>query len=90
MKKLKTQCLKEKRVSKKWEKRFKDENPLKFKKKECEDTIRAFQVLQIEKQIKNLQAELILAENSDGIAEILDLIKDLNNEKANLLALLSN
>lgn len=84
------QLLKEEGVSKKWEERFKDENPLSFKKKECEDTIRAFQVLQIEKQIKSLQEELILAENSDGITEILDLLKDLNNEKANLLALLNN
>lgn len=76
--------LKEQAVSKKWDDRFSDDEPVKLKIKECEDTIRQFHILQIELQLKALKEQLILAENQQNTNEILDLIKELSLEKANL------
>lgn len=76
--------LKEQAVSKKWEDRFSDEDPKKLKQKECDDTIKQFHILQIDRQLKTLREQLILAENSDNTTEILELIKDLSLEKANI------
>ncbi|HPN37031.1 MAG TPA: DNA primase [Melioribacteraceae bacterium] len=76
--------LKEQAVSKKWEDRFSDEDPKKLRQKECEDTIRQFHIFQIEQQLKALKEQLILSENSDNVNEILELIKELSLEKANL------
>ncbi|MFH0735243.1 MAG: DNA primase [bacterium] len=79
--------LKDEAVSKKWEERFKDDDSLANRTKECSDTIRLFQITQIEKQIKVLKEQLILSSDPQNTNEILDLLKDLNIEKANLLAI---
>jgi DNA primase len=76
--------LKEQAVSKKWEDRFSDDDPKKLKQKECDDTIKQFHILQIDRQLKTLKEQLILAENLDNTTEILELIKDLSLEKANI------
>ncbi len=79
--------LKDEAVSKKWEERFRDDDSMTNRVKECSDTIKLFQITQIEKQIKVLKEELILSVDAGQTNEILDLLKDLNIEKANLLAI---
>ncbi len=76
--------LNEQAVSKKWEDRYSDDDPKKLRQKECDDTIRQFHILQIEQQLKALKEQLILAENTENTNEILELIKELSIEKANL------
>lgn len=76
--------LKEEAISNKWHDKSFEHDPKKLRYKECIDTIKQFQIYQIEKQIKALKEQLILAENAENTTEILDLIRDLSIEKTNL------
>ncbi len=76
--------LKEEAISNKWQDKSFEHDTKILRKKECKDTIKHFQIYQIEKQIKTLKEQLILAENAENTTEILELIKDLSIEKANL------